>query len=130
MAFEHTREGWAAMSEVERIMKCCHREDELFRKYIACLLQLKHHSEVSQKMYQKLKADYLIRGICEREVDGIIKESKEYKLYDLPKVLKWDFIRNNPRIIEEVCTVVFTFRRLHLPYEEWGDVIRCIEKSS
>ncbi|MEY8350991.1 group-specific protein [Bacillus cereus] len=115
------------MSEVERIMRCCHRNDDLFRTYIVCLLQLKQYNEVFKKVYQELRADYLVRGICEREVDGIIKESKEYKLYDLPKVLKWDFIRNNPKRIEEVCTMVFTFRRLNLPYEEWGDVIRCID---
>ncbi|PFK43297.1 group-specific protein [Bacillus cereus] len=115
------------MSEVERIMRCCHRNDDLFRTYIACLLQLKHHSEVSQKMYQELKADFLIKGICEREVDGIIKESKEYKLYDLPKVLKWDFLRNNPLMIETVCTTLFTYEKLHLSCEEWINIIRCIE---
>ncbi|WP_410983103.1 group-specific protein [Bacillus cereus] len=117
------------MSEVENILRCCKRNDELFRTYIVCLLQLKHHSEGFQKMYQELKADYLVRGICEREVDGIIKESKEYKMYDVPRVLRWDFLRNHPSMIETVCTTLFTYRRLNLSCEEWINVIRFIEKN-
>ncbi|MDZ5610037.1 group-specific protein [Bacillus pseudomycoides] len=117
------------MSEVENILRCCNRNDDLFRTYIVCLLQLKHHNASFKKVYQELRADYLVRGICEREVDGIIKESKEYKKYDVPRVLRWDFLRNNPAIIETVCTTLFTYRRLNLSYEEWGDVIRCIENN-
>ncbi|PEE44590.1 group-specific protein [Bacillus pseudomycoides] len=115
------------MKKIENIMKCCNRNDELFRTYIACLLQLKHHNEVFQKVQQQLRVDYLVRGICEREVDGIIRESKEYKMYDLPKVLRWDFLRENPSMIESVCTKLFGYERLNLSYEEWGNVIRCIE---
>lgn len=117
------------MNEVERIMRCCNREDELFRTYMVCLLQLKHYRKVFQKVYQELRADYLVRGICEREVDGIIKESKKYKMYDLPKVLRWDFLRDNPSVIENVCMTLFAYRRLNLSCEEWSNVIRCIENN-
>ncbi|MEN1936522.1 group-specific protein [Paenibacillus sp. 102] len=117
------------MNELEMIIRCCNRNDELFRTYVICLLQLKHHSEVFQKVKQQLRVDYLVMGICEREVDGVIKESKEYKMYELPKVLRWDFLRENPSMIESVCTMVFAYRRLHLSYDEWGKVIRCIENN-
>ncbi|SDY96164.1 HsdM N-terminal domain-containing protein [Bacillus sp. 166amftsu] len=117
------------MKKIENIMRCCNRNDELFRTYVTCLLQLKHHNENFKKVCQELRADYLVRGICEREVDGIIKESKEYKMYELPKVLRWDFLRKNPSMIESVCTTLFTYRRLNLSCEEWINVIRCIENN-
>ncbi|KEK23261.1 hypothetical protein [Bacillus gaemokensis] len=116
------------MSEIENIMRCCNRKDELFRTYIACLLQLKHHNKLFRKMYQELRADFLVRGICEREVDWIIKESKDYKSYYLPKALRWDFLRKNPSIIESVCTKLFAYERLNLTIREWRNVIICIER--
>lgn len=106
------------MSEVENIMRCCNRNDDVFRTYIVCLLQLKHYNEEFNKVYQELRADYLVSGICEQEVDGIIKESKEYEIYYLPKVLRWDFLRENPLMIENVCMMLFAYRRLNLSYEE------------
>ncbi|WP_459502355.1 group-specific protein [Bacillus sp. C1] len=115
------------MNEVETIMKCCNRNDELFRTYIVCLLQLKRHNETFKEVYKELRADYLVRGICEREIDEIIKESKEYNMYDVPKVLRWDFLRNHPSMIEEVCTTVFTYRTLNLSCDAWRNVMRCIE---
>ncbi|MED1619969.1 hypothetical protein [Bacillus pseudomycoides] len=115
------------MSEIENIMRCCNRNDELFRTYITCLLQLKHHSEMFQKVYQELRVDYLVRGICEREVDGVINESKEYKMYDLPKALRWDLLRANPSSIENVCTELFGYGSLNFTTREWENVIICIE---
>ncbi|WP_369903279.1 group-specific protein [Bacillus manliponensis] len=117
------------MNKVENIIRCCNRNDDVFRTYIICLLQLKSHNEEFNKVCQELRADYLVRGICEREVDKIIKESKEYETYYLPKVLRWDFLRENPLIIENVCMTLFAYRRLDLSYEEWENVIRCMENN-
>ena len=54
------------MNELDRIIKCCQYDDELFRTYITCLLQLKKCSEVFGQVQIQLRNDYLIRGICER----------------------------------------------------------------
>ncbi|KFN04027.1 group-specific protein [Bacillus clarus] len=115
------------MNEIDRIMKCCNYDDELFRMYIVCLLQLKQCSEKFKKVRQELRTDYLIKGICEREIDGIIKGSKGYEKYYVPKVLQWDFLRRNPFIIEHICEELFAYKRINLSTETWIMVIACIE---
>ena len=42
------------------------------------------------KIQIELRNDYLIRGICEREVDEVVR-SKEYEMHFLPKALQWNF---------------------------------------
>ncbi|PER28033.1 group-specific protein [Bacillus cereus] len=102
------------MNEIERIIKCCNYDNELFRTYINCLVQLKNCSEMFQQIQIQLRNDYLIRGICEREVDEVVKGSKEYDTYFLPKALQWNFLKNNPHLIEKVCEDFFAFEALYL----------------
>ncbi|MDM5155494.1 hypothetical protein QUF88_17315 [Bacillus sp. DX1.1] len=113
---------------INKIMRCCHRSDDLFQSYISCLLQIKQHSETFQKVQRELKCDYLIRGICEREVEGLIQESEQYEVYYVPKVLHWDFLRRNPSYIENICMNIFTYEALHFSAREWENVMACIEK--
>lgn len=79
------------MNEVDCIINCVQYDGELFRKYVTRLLQLKKCSETFQQIQIELRNDYLIRGICEREVDEIVRGSKEYETYFLPKALQWNF---------------------------------------
>lgn len=51
------------MNEMERIINCCQYDNELFRTYINCLIQLKKCSETFQQIQIQLRNDYLIRGI-------------------------------------------------------------------
>ncbi|AWC32971.1 group-specific protein [Bacillus cytotoxicus] len=115
------------MSEVERIMECCERQDDVFRTYIMCLLQLKQYREHSQNVYQELRTDYLARGICEQEVDQLIKESETFQAYYLPKVLCWDFLSENPAYIESALTNVLKYEPLQLSIVQWRRVIACVE---
>ena len=48
-------------------------------------------SDTFQKIQIELRNDYLIRGICEREVDEVVRRSKEYEMHFLPKALQWNF---------------------------------------
>ena len=114
------------MNEMERIINCCNCDNELFRTYITCLLQLKNYSEMFQRMKIQLRNDYLIRGICEREVDEVVKGSEEYDTYCLPKALQWNFLREHPHLIEKVCTDFFAFEALHLTEIEWKVIINCV----
>ncbi|RWS45186.1 group-specific protein [Bacillus mycoides] len=114
------------MNEVDRIIKCCNCDDELFRTYITCLVQLKKYSETFQQIQMQLRNDYLIRGICEREVDEVVRGSKEYEIHFLPKVLRWNFLKENPHLIEKVCEDFFAFESLNLTEIEWEAIINCM----
>lgn len=59
------------MNEVDRIINFVQYDGELFRKYVTRLLQLKKCSDTFQQIQIELRNDYLIRGICEREVDEV-----------------------------------------------------------
>ncbi|WP_141528667.1 group-specific protein [Bacillus thuringiensis] len=114
------------MNEVDRIINCAQYDGELFRKYVTCLLQLKKCSDIFQQIQMQLRNDYLIRGICEREVDEVVRGRKEYEMHFLPKVLQWNFLRENPHLIEKVCEDFFAFEALHLKDIEWNTVINCM----
>ena len=107
------------MNEMERIIKCCGYDNELLRTYITCLLQLKKCSAIFQQIQIELRNDYLIRGICEREVDEVVRGSKEYEIHFLPKALQWNFLKKNPHLIEKVCEDFFAFEALHLTEIEY-----------
>ena len=79
------------MNEVDRIINCVQYDGELFRKYVTCLLQLKKCSETFQQIQIELRNDYLIRGICEREVDQVVREVKNMKHIFFLKALQWNF---------------------------------------
>ncbi|EMY4795948.1 MULTISPECIES: group-specific protein [Bacillus cereus group] len=114
------------MNEMERIIKCCGDDNELLRTYITCLLQLKKCSETFEQIQKQLRNDYLIRGICEREVDEVIMGSKEYETYFLPKVLQWNFLREHPHLIGKICEDFFAFESLHLTENRWETIINCV----
>ncbi|THG57460.1 MULTISPECIES: group-specific protein [Bacillus] len=114
------------MNEMDRIINCCGDDNELLRTYITCLLQLKKCSETFGQIQMELRNDYLIRGICEREVDEVVRGSKEYEMHFLPKALQWNFLRENPHLIEKVCEDFFAFEALYLTEIEWKTVINCV----
>ncbi|OQR57271.1 group-specific protein [Bacillus sp. CDB3] len=126
MVITNRRSGSYIMNEIDRIIKCCNCDDELFRTYINCLVQLKKYSETFQQIQMQLRNDYLIRGICEREVDEVVRGSKEYEIHFLPKVLQWNFLRGNPHLIEKICEDFFAFAALNLTEIEWKKIINCV----
>ncbi|SEF70656.1 hypothetical protein SAMN04487919_102332 [Bacillus sp. ok061] len=114
------------MNEVDRIINCIQYDGELFRKYVTCLLQLKKCSKTFQQIQIELRNDYLIRGICEREVDEVVRGSKEYETYFLPKALQWNFLSEYPHLIGKICEDFFAFEALYLKDIEWNTVINCM----
>ncbi|PFA85900.1 group-specific protein [Bacillus cereus] len=120
------RKGSYIMNEVDRIINCIQYDGELFRKYVTCLLQLKKCSKTFQQIQIELRNDYLIRGICEREVDEVVRGSKEYETYFLPKALQWNFLSEHPHLIGKICEDFFAFESLHLTEIEWEKIINCM----
>ncbi len=98
-----------------------------FRKYVTCLLQLKKCSETFQQIQIELRNDYLIRGICEREVDQVVRGSKEYETYFLPKALQWNFFEGTSTPDrKKFAKIFFAFESLHLTESEWEKIINCV----
>ena len=40
--------------------------------------------------------------------------------------LQWNFLKNNPHLIEKVCEDFFAFEALHLTDIEWKTIINCM----
>ncbi|MFD0770155.1 group-specific protein [Bacillus sp. CGMCC 1.60114] len=113
---------------IYKIMSICKREDDLFYSYLSCLFRLKEYSQQFSKVKQEVRVDYLIRGICEREVDILVEQNKQVADLYIPKMLRWEFLRINVRYIEDVCSMVFQLKPLCFSEEQWKNVIKIIEK--
>lgn len=113
---------------IYKIMSICKREDDLFCSYLRCLSDIKEKSEQFTKVKQEVREEYLIRGICEGEVDILVEQSEQVADLYVPKLLQWDFLRKNVRYIEDICFMVFQLKPLCLSEEQWKHVITIIEK--
>ena len=76
------------------------------------------------QIQMQLRNDYLIRGICEREVDEVVRGSKEYETYFLPKALQWNFEGKSTSDRKSVRRF-FACEALYLTEIEWKTVINC-----
>ena len=81
--------------------------------------------ETFQQIQIELRNDYLIRGICEREVDQVVREVKNMKHIF--------FLKRYSGIFEGTSTPdrknlrrFFAFESLHLTELEWEKIINCV----
>ncbi|MGG2014933.1 group-specific protein [Bacillus sp. S10(2024)] len=113
---------------IYKIANVCKREDDLFFSYLDCLLGIKENSKQFSKVKQEVREEYLIRGICEREVDILVEQSEQVVELYIPKLLQWKFLQENVHYIEEICSMVFQLKPLCFSEEQWKYVITIIEK--
>ncbi|PEA52639.1 group-specific protein [Bacillus pseudomycoides] len=113
---------------IYKIMSVCKREDDLFCSYLKCLFEIKEKSEQFSKVKQEVREEYLIKGICEREVDILVEQSEQVADLYVPKLLRWGFLQENVRYIEDICSMVFQLKPLCLSEEQWKYIITIIEK--
>ncbi|WP_020061117.1 hypothetical protein [Bacillus sp. 123MFChir2] len=113
---------------IYKIMSICKREDDLFCSYLRCLSDIKEKSEQFTKVKQEVREEYLIRGVCEREVDILVEQSEQVADLYVPKFLQWGFLQGNVHYIEDICSMVFQLKPLCLSEEQWKYVITIIEK--
>jgi hypothetical protein len=73
--------------QIYKIMSVCKREDDLFYSYLSCLFRIKENSKQFSKVKQEMREEYLIRGICEREVDILVEQNKQVADLYIPKLL-------------------------------------------
>ena len=62
------------MNEVDRIINCVQYDGELFSEVCYVFTSIEKCSETFQQIQIELRNDYLIRGICEREVDEVVRK--------------------------------------------------------
>ncbi|MCJ7840601.1 hypothetical protein MUB24_06695 [Lederbergia sp. NSJ-179] len=63
------------------------------KQILAFLNKLKEKDAQFQKERAELRADFLIRGICEKEVDGLLEDPSLFPKTWLPLHLRWDSLR-------------------------------------
>ncbi|CAG9614349.1 hypothetical protein BACCIP111899_03576 [Bacillus rhizoplanae] len=114
--------------QIYKIMNVCKREDDLFYSYLSCLSRIKENSKQFSKVKQEVREEYLIRGICEREVDILVEQNKQVADLYIPKLLRWEFLQANVHYIEDLCSMVFQLEPLCFSEEQWKNVITIIEK--
>lgn len=61
-------------------------------RIIKLLTVLKERDQQFQQEKQELRADFLVRGICEKEVDGLLDDPSLFPKTWLPWHLRWDAI--------------------------------------
>ncbi|ENQ3106190.1 hypothetical protein SAMN04488168_109112 [Bacillus sp. 491mf] len=111
-----------------KIANVCKREDDLFCSYLDCLFCIREKSKQYSKVKQEVREGYLIRGVCQREVDILVEQSEQVADLYIPKVLRWEFLQGNVHYIEEICSMVFQLKPLCFSEEQWEYVITIIEK--
>lgn len=60
---------------------------------IEALLLLKQKNDVFEKERSEIRADFLLRGICANEVDGLLEDPGLYSTW-VPEHLRWDAVRS------------------------------------
>ncbi|RDI47715.1 hypothetical protein [Falsibacillus pallidus] len=99
------------------------------------LLMLKMWNDDFKKERQEIRMDFLVRGICEREVDGLLEDPGLYNKIYLRPVIRWESImkaaeEGEGKIIEfipllkQIITVKFPVHNRTNQLEEWGQIPR------
>lgn len=57
------------------------------------LLVFKYLNDQFEKERNEIRQDFLLRGICSNEVNGLIEEETLYQTYFIPKTCRWNFLK-------------------------------------
>ncbi|MBP1915502.1 hypothetical protein [Lederbergia galactosidilytica] len=72
---------------------------------------LKDRDKQFQEERQQLRADFLVRGICDKEVDGLLEDPSLFPKTWLPRHLQWDAIcaaeEDLPHLISEAEKLLY-----------------------
>ena len=77
------------LSIFEKMQKIPFVDDKL----INSLISLKEMNDLADNERLELRTDFLVRGICEAEVDGLLEDETLYSRTRFPEHLRWDCIR-------------------------------------
>ncbi|WP_433749078.1 hypothetical protein [Falsibacillus pallidus] len=94
------------MQDLHELWKRLHDEG-LTVKVFCELLMLKLWDEDFRTERQEIRMDFLVRGICEREVDGLLEDPGLYRKTYLPPACRWESIKK--AMEEEGDQLIFEF---------------------
>lgn len=87
---------------MEKLEECCMSHTSILNKLLATspnhkelalfLLLLKEKNESFYEELNNVKMDYLMRGICAKEVDGLLEEPSLFPSTWIPRHLRWESI--------------------------------------
>ncbi|MGE6258520.1 type I restriction-modification system subunit M N-terminal domain-containing protein [Heyndrickxia sporothermodurans] len=58
------------------------------------LLVFKYLNDQFEKERNEIRQDFLLRGICSNEVNGLVEEETLYQMYFIPKTCRWNFFKS------------------------------------
>ncbi len=61
--------------------------------FVIDMISLKLISDQFEKERIEIRNDFLVRGICEKEVDGLIEDPSYYKSKYVPKNARWNYLK-------------------------------------
>ncbi|MFX3625355.1 MAG: hypothetical protein ACE3JP_15330 [Ectobacillus sp.] len=102
------------------------RSDELFLQCVLGLWSLKQKSVCFERERQVLRTDYLLRGICEKEVDGLLEEPALYSIQYIPKEERWESIMRDKALLEHLINELAN--KVNLSDKQWEEIIYLIDR--
>lgn len=73
------------------------------------LLLLKKMNELFEEERKTIRIDFLVRGICEKEVDGLLEDEGLYKMVYISPNLRWERLLGAPE--NEVRSILIEMMR-------------------
>ncbi|MCR2821397.1 hypothetical protein [Lederbergia panacisoli] len=92
------------------------------------LSTLKKRDELFQQERDELRTDFLLRGICEAEVDGLLDDPSLFPSLWLPETLRWETLRESgdllPSLLREAIGFLGYNDFEHIDIEEAKAIIQ------
>ncbi|MBS4218934.1 hypothetical protein KHA96_11470 [Bacillus sp. FJAT-49711] len=88
------------------------------------LSTLKKRDEMFQQERDEMRTDFLLRGICEAEVDGLLDDPSLFPTLWLPETLRWEAFIEAGDLLPSLLKEAIAF--LEWPYLEHIDIAEAI----
>ncbi|CAM4164680.1 hypothetical protein [Lederbergia lenta] len=83
------------------------------------LLVLKEKSDLFYEEHENVKMDFLMRGICVNEVDGLLEDPSLFPSTWLPRHLRWESILHTKG---QQLTILLSEAKQHMDYTNFIEI--------
>ncbi|WP_051317019.1 hypothetical protein [Ectobacillus panaciterrae] len=102
------------------------RNDDVFFLYVQKGSEWMKRVKEFERERALLRMDYLVRGICEREVDGLLDDPSLYKCGYIPKEFRFSFLDCRFSLLGEV--VFGITEELYFTEEQWRQFLLFLQE--